>query len=656
MSSQYPHLMSPLRIGPVEVRNRMVSTAHATWLGSDFRPTPALAAYHAARAKGGIGLIIMENSRVHPTARGGRAALEAWHEESIPHYRKIAEAVQEHGAKIFAQLIHTGLRTASMDTEQPIWAPSGVRLPWFTEVPHQMSKAEIRELIEWWVRCAVNMKHAGMDGVEIHGAHGFLVAQFISPATNFRTDEYGGSLENRARLPLELAAAVRKAIGRDMALGFRLSADELIPNGLKLDESTQVARWLEDSGNLDYVSISHSVEYDHMSVAQQFADMAWGPMPFVHLAEAVKRAVGDIPIIAACRIIEPSQAEGILRDGKADLVAMTRAHLADPDIGVKILEGRDGEIRQCIGSNQACVGRSNGERHTGCVINPEAGRELELGDIEPAGEPKAVVVVGGGPAGMEAARVAAQRGHLVALYERGERLGGQINTLAKAPLRHEFGNIVAWMELQLRRLGVVVKLNSEATLESIRTEGAECVIVATGSLPHLPEIAGANGHGPRVVTVDDILERRVPLGKRALLLDDDNTFRAASAVEFLVDAGVETHYAVRAEGANSIMHPTMKPPINKRLGEKGVLYHRFSRIQEVRGGDVILVDNFSGAERVLEGVDTIVTTAPNRPDTALYDALTAEDGALTVLMAGDCVAPRQVAEAIREGHLAGRSV
>ena len=299
MSSRYPHLMSPLRIGPVEVRNRMVSTAHATWLGSDYRPTPALAAYQAARAKGGIGLIILENSRVHPTARGGRAALEAWHEESVPHYRRVADAVHKHGAKIFAQLIHTGLRTASMDTEQPIWAPSGVRLPWFTEVPHQMSKAEIRELIEWWVRCAVNMKHAGMDGVEIHGAHGFLVAQFISPATNFRTDEYGGSLENRARLPLELAAAVREAIGPGMALGFRLSADELIPNGLKLDESTQVARWLEDSGHLDYLSISHSVEYDHMSVAQQFADMTWGPMPFVHLAEAVKHSVRAIPIIAA---------------------------------------------------------------------------------------------------------------------------------------------------------------------------------------------------------------------------------------------------------------------------------------------------------------------------------------------------------------------
>ena len=393
-----------------------------------------------------------------------------------------------------------------------------------------------------------------------------------------------------------------------------------------------------------------------MSVAQQFADMTWGPAPFVHLAEGIKRAVGDIPIVAACRIIEPAQAEGILRDGKADLVAMTRAHLADPDIAVKILEGRDGEIRQCIGSNQACVGRSNGERHTGCVINPEAGRELELGEIQPAAEPRAVVVVGGGPAGMEAARVAALRGHLVALYERGERLGGQVNTLTKAPLRHEFGNIVAWMELQLRRLGVVVKLNSEATPASIRDEGADCVIVATGSLPHQPEIAGANGHGPRIATVEDVLERRTPLGKRALLLDDDNTFRAASAVEFLVDAGVETHYVVRAEGACSIMHPSMKPPINRRLSDKGVVYHRFSRVQELRGGDIVLVDNHEGRERVIEGVETIVTTAPNRPDTALYEALTAEDGALTVVMAGDCVAPRQVAEAIREGHLAGRSV
>ena len=258
---------------------------------------------------------------------------------------------------------------------------------------------------------------------------------------------------------------------------------------------------------------------------------------------------------------------------------------------------------------------------------------------------------------MEAARVAAQRGHLVALYERGERLGGQINTLAKAPLRHEFGNIVAWMELQLRRLGVVVKLNSEATLESIQAEGAECVIVATGSLTHQPEIAGANGQGPSVVTVEDILERRVPFGERALLLDDDNTFRAASAVEFLVDAGVETHYVVRAEGACSIMHPSMKPPINKRLNPKRASSTTASPGSRKYAAATSSWSTATAARSASsKAIDTIVTTAPNRPDTALYDALTAQNGDLTVLLAGDCVAPRQVAEAIREGHLAGRSV
>ena len=395
----FPHLLSPVRVGNVEIRNRLVASAHATALPTERRPNRRLAAYHAARAKGGIGLIILENSRVHPTGRAGLIALEGWQEEHVPHYRMVADAVHEHGAKIFAQLHHPGRNANSQDTLLPVWAPSGIPVPWANpsgsnELPHEMTQEEIAELLRWWARCAVNMQRAGMDGVEIHGAHGFLIGQFLSQVTNHRKDEYGGTLANRARFPLAVARAVREAVGRDFAVGMRLSADELIPGGFGVEETKQVARWLEESGDLDFLNISHSVEYAAYSLSQQVADMSWPQGAYVHLAEAIKKATEGIPIFTVCRIVDPVLAEKIVEEGKADLVCMTRAHLADPEIGRKLMTGRAADIRPCIGCNQGCCGRALiVGKPIGCAVNAEAGREEEWGSLPAAARPKNVVVI-----------------------------------------------------------------------------------------------------------------------------------------------------------------------------------------------------------------------------------------------------------------------
>jgi mycofactocin system FadH/OYE family oxidoreductase 2 len=660
--SDFLNLLSPLRIGNVAIRNRIATSAHSSALATERKPNRRLAAYHEARAKGGVGLIILEASRVHPTGRGGPIALEAWQEENIPHFRMIADAVHEHGAKIFAQLHHPGRNANSQDTLLPVWAPSGTPIPFANpsgsnELPHEMTQQEIVELLQWWARCAVNMKAAGMDGVEIHGAHGFLICQFLSKVTNHRGDEYGGSLRNRARFGLEVARAVRQAVGKDFVVGMRLSADELIPGGLNPDEMVPVAQWMEASGDLDFLHISHSVEYAALSLSQQVADMSWPQGAFVYLAEAVKKATKGIPIFTVCRIVDPVMAERIIADGQADMVCMTRAHLADAEIGRKLMAGRPADIRPCIGCNQGCCGRALiVGKPIGCAVNPEAGREEELGDIVPAPKKKNVVVVGGGPAGMEAARVAALRGHRVTLFESGERLGGQINTLVRAPHRQEFGNATQWLERQVRQLGVDVRLNVKVT-QDILPKGTDAVIVATGSGPQMPEVAGSRESGaPPRATVYDVLEGRVKIarGQRIVLLDDEGNYRAGGTAEFMADLGAEVHHVTGASAIGKALHLVIQTPLVFRLRQKGVQFLTDREVDRINGRAVVLKHVYGGEAETIEAVDLIVTASWNRPVDELYDALKASGATKELFAVGDCMAARSCLEAIREGNMTAR--
>ena len=666
MPSQFPNLTSPIRIGNVEIRNRIADPAHGTGLGEDRHPSPRLVAMHATRAKGGIGLTIIEGSRVHPSSRGGGSAMEAYDEDNIPYYKMMADAVHPHGAKIFAQLYHSGRNVNSMDSLSPLWAPSAVTIPWANpsgsnEVPHDMTREEIQEVARWWAMSAVNMKRAGMDGVEIHGAHGFLVCQFLSPLTNHRTDEYGGDQMKRTRFALEVAHAVRQAVGLDFVVGMRLSADELIPGGITLEHMVPSAQWLEEAGDLDYLSITHSVEYAPYSLAQQVADMSWPQAYYVHNAEAIKKATKGIPIFTVCRIVDPEVGEDIIASGKADMVLMARAHLADPEIGRKLMEGRREDIRPCTGSNQYCAGRGlgiGGSRGIMCMLNPEAGRESELGPITPAETSRTVVVVGGGPGGMEAARVAAIRGHKVVLYEKSHRLGGQVNTLVLAPFRKEFGKATAWLELQIRKLGVEVHLNTEVTPDRLPKD-ADVVIVATGSEPTVLEFPGGNGTGgPQVVTVDDILEERatVTRGQRVVLLDDEGTYKAGGTTEFLAERGAQVHYVTGAASVTKDLYLLSQIPLVRRLKQKGVEFHLEQWVKAVEGKTMLLWETYGGDGEAIEGVDLIVTAGPNRPVTQLYEALKANGATPEVVAIGDCLAPRKAVEAIREGHMAARAI
>ena len=482
--------------------------------------------------------------------------------------------------------------------------------------------------------------------------------QFLSPLTNRRTDEYGGSLNNRARFALELCYAIRQAVGKDFVLGIRISGDELVPGGMTLDEMAPVARMLEESGDIDFIDVSQSSSGPTFSMQQ--ADMSWtAKAPFIHLAEGIKKATKGIPILGGTRITDPMLAEEIIAAGKADMVHMTRGHLADPDIALKVMQGRPEEIRPCIGCNQGCAGYVHGGLPVRCLVNAETGRELEFGPLQAAPSKKSVFGVGGGPAGMEAARVAALRGHRVTLFERGERLGGQINTLVKAPLRQEFGNLVTWEESQLKQLDVLVKFNTEATLELLREEKAEVVIVATGSVPDLPPLPGIEQPGsPRLCSADDLLEGKVQVGKRAILLDLGGNQKAASTALFLAEHGAKVDIVTRAGILFADIPRMSNPPALQRLKDRHVAFHRDSWIKEVRGGTVVLVDitSLNQDEEFIEEVDLIVAVAPNVPSSQLYKTLKAGGGIPQVVAVGDCTSPRTAVEAVREGYEAARAL
>lgn len=655
-NSQFGHLLSPIRLGNVEVRNRMLTSAHSSGMYQNNRPTPQNNAYHAARARGGIGLIIIQGTIVHPTSYGGLQSPTGYIDDAIPAWRALADAVHEHGTKIFVQLLHFGKSGQSLATMRPLWSASRYKALSGNEYTHAMTKEEIDDVIEGYAHTAANMKEAGMDGIEFHGAHGYLIQQFLSPMTNHRTDEYGGSEENRARFALEVCEAVRKRVGHDFAVGIRLSADELMPDGMTVKEMAPMAALLEEKGDFDFMNVSFSVG-GGMPFAMQQADMTWEQAPFVHYAAEVKKATRGIPIFTVCRIIDPHIANDIIGTGKADMCVMTRAHVADPEIGRKLMEGRPFDIRQCIGSNDGCGGRAHRGQPIGCTINPEAGRELELGPLTQAATPKAVAVVGGGPGGMEAARTAATRGHKVVLYEKSDRLGGQIKTVAKVPKRGNFSDIAAWLEVQMNRLGVVVKLETEATVDALVEEGAEAVIIATGSLPLYPEIPGLKGSdAPVLASIDDVIEGRVEVGKRALLLAADNHHKSPNAADVMCEKGAEVHLVTMSEMVASDIIVTSRPPVIQRMKDNGVVFHRECWIKEVSEKTAVLADVYTGKETTVEDVDIIVGGEFNVPNDSLYDALKADGRISHVVAVGDSVSARKVIEAIREGHMAARAL
>ncbi|MGE3356785.1 MAG: mycofactocin system FadH/OYE family oxidoreductase 2, partial [Acidimicrobiia bacterium] len=542
-------LWTPLALGPVTVRNRIVFSAHLTNYASGGLPTEQHAAYYAARAEGGAGLIITEEHSTHRTDWPYEKLIHGFHRAVIPGYRRITDAVHRHGVPIFAQLNHNGGQASSMYSRLPVWAPSPVADPLFREVPKAVTAAELDEVVAGYARVAEHCAEGGFDGIELQCSHSSIVRGFLSPATNRRTDEYGGSLENRARLLLRIVAAVRAAIGPALALGVRLCGDELIEGGTTIEEAVEVARLVEASGQVDYINTSIGVATASLYLIE--ASMHVPPGYALFIPSAIRAAV-ELPVVGVGRFKDPLQAERALADGHCDLVGVVRGQIADAEFAAKARAGAAEEIRLCLSCNQECVGRMGLNRWLGCIENPATGREAErwagagagtrvgvgAGRVRAAlpapGRRRRVLVVGAGPAGLQAAIAAARRGHAVTVWERQQEAGGQVRVAAMVPNRAEFGDLVRNQLIECRRHRVELQLGMEADVDAVRAFGADRVVVATGSAPARPWWVP---DGAPVADVREVLEGACAPAGSVLVVDELGFHQATSVAELLADRG-----------------------------------------------------------------------------------------------------------------------
>lgn len=654
---RYTHVDKPLRIGrSIEVKNRIVRPAHATNFGNGLM-NDRLIAYHEARAAGGVGLSIIEICAVHESSPGTLRIYEPGIETG---YRALVDAVRPHGMKIFQQLWHAGHASPRADGGQP-WSASDIANPRVNIVPIPMTRTMIEDVIAGYARTARLMEEWGMDGVDVHAAHGYLIHQFLSPVTNKREDDYGGSFDNRARFLLDIMRAIRAEVSPDFVAGIRFAPDETI-GGVGVEETARLVAQIEELGLTDFVNIS-------MGSYHSFAKIIGGmhePAGY-ELATSVPVArLAKSPTFVIGRFRTLEEADQVIRNGDADMVGMVRATIADPDLVRKSLEGRVEQVRPCVGCNQACAARPTGV--VGCAVNPAAGyeRTLSEGDFQQAKTPRNILVIGGGPAGLEAARVAAMRGHRVTLAEAQPRLGGALRLAAMAPSRRGFGDILEWLERQVYELGVDVRLSTYLAYEDIPQFAPDFVVVATGSMPRMDGIQVSNPgepingfEAPHVFSSTELftgLDRSV---KHAVVIDDLGHYEAIGAAEALINKGATVDFVTRHNAFAPLIETAhMTEPALARLDRGEFRLHTRSRATRITADTVQISPTYEylGANaRATNEIqaDTVIFVSANRSINELVEQVQA--GGIEVVAIGDASSPRFLESATREGRLAGAS-
>ncbi|GAA1515614.1 FAD-dependent oxidoreductase [Nocardioides humi] len=633
-------LLQPFEIGGVSLRNRVVMPP----MGSRHTPGGLVSAtdleWHAERAHGGVGLVITGGTSVHPTSvfRGNRG-LDGWRAEGVPGLSERVDAVHAGGAKIFGQLLHLGRETIEGQPELAQVAPSAVRSPRDPFVPHEMSRGEVREIVDAFAVSAAHHLRAGYDGLEVHAAHGYLVAQFLSPDTNRRTDEYGGDTPvERTAFLREILERVRAEAGSGVPVGVRLSAHEESADGIQLGDTLAMVRALTAAGLVDYVSITRGVRNGYIK------DNTWPYAVAADEARAIKQ-VCDVPVLVSGRIVLPEHAESVLSSGAADLVGVGRGLIADPDWVAKASGRKHGAIRPCIGFVQDCRIAQGG---AACAVNAGAGREAEFGTrvVWPPVTAR-VVVVGGGPGGLEAARLAAERGCRVTLFEGDRELGGQLRRAARGPGRGQLLGFVDFLGAELDRLGVEVVTGRTATADDVAALAPDQVVVATGAV-HAPVTLPGADRGS-VLSVWELLDGTPrPFAGHVVVADDGTGFwPAVSAAELLLAQGAQVTFVTPAPAVAGAVPRESLGLLHRRLRRGGTTYRPFTVVDRVGVGTVDLRDVVTGQVERASADHVVALTTP-----VAQDGLVAELAALGVPAAaiGDAIAPRRITAAVLDAN------
>ena len=642
----YPLSRQPVKVGRVELRNRLFVPAHTTNFGVHHMPSDRHVEYHRARARGGASLIIFESIRVARESLGRPQGVAGYDRASIPAFMRCSEAIHAEGAKLFGQVIHLGRqiegdweRTASFGPSAVRWSPTGAP-------PHVMNEDDMASVIDAHIVTAKNVLEAGMDGFEVHLGHGHLLQQFLSPSSNVRTDRYGGSEENRLRFPIAVLRAVRSALGAQATIGIRFSGDEFIPGGLALADSLSMLPKIFAAVPLDFINVSHSAYHMSYSLATQFADMHFDPAPFRRISREIRRVLRetgrDVPVMAAGKYRSVAEAEEAIGGGVADMVGFARGHIADAELINKSFAGREAEVRTCIGCNQGCAQMLEKNLAITCTVNATVGHEAQWTGVSP--NSKRVVVIGGGPAGLEAAITAAERGHKATLLEKDREPGGQVLWLRRMPERHDFLGLVAQQLARAKRAGVEMQLQTEADVANVTALAPDAVILATGSTPQ---------RFPNALTMEAALAAPEKLGRRLAFHDLTGEWAALGAIEHLARRGIEVTVFTAVAGFAWRTTIYSNLATRKRLRELNV---RIATLRSVKSfdGKLLVVEDVSTGELEQHAFDSLVVAQYNLAEDRLLMPLRA--AGLQVTAVGDCLAPRTALEAVYEGHVAARAL
>ena len=635
-------IFEPITINGMELKNRMVVSAMVSnFCQEDGYPTEKFIAYHEKKAKGGWGLIITEDYAITPDAGGFKTLPGLWEDAQIDAHRELTNRVHKAGGKIVAQIYHAGRETCSEITGVHNVAPSAIKDPTVDEIPNELTIDEIHSLIESFGECARRVKEAGFDGVEVHGAHGYLIGQFVSPFSNKRFDEYGGDVVSRAKFAVDVVRKIREKCGEDFPVLYRMSSQEYVHGGLGLEETKVLARLLEEAG----VNCIHCSQGVYASIASVIPPSVYPRACFIDNAAAIKNAV-QIPVIGVGRINDPYVAESVLESGKADLCTMARASLADPDMPNKMLNGQYEDIIHCIGCLQGCIGENGKGNCIRCLVNPMTGMEDEY-RITPVDSMKNILVAGGGVAGCEAAIVAAQRGHKVTIVEKETVLGGQWIDASVPVGKEEFTSFLKWQQHMIGKLGIKVLLNTAVTKELVEELKPDHVLVATGSIPGIPPVPGLREYG---VTAHDILRNKKAAGHKVVVIGGGLV--GAETADHLAEHGskvtiIEMQPEIVKDG-----EATPTACLKERLDEFGVDVFTSAALQRVEADQVVYKMN--DQEYMIDQVDTVVVATGVRPSNSLVEEL--KDCECKVDVIGDARKAKNGYLNIREGYEAGMNI